>query len=143
VQIRVLPALVPEDLQCAVGDHLVDVHVGRGAGAALDHVNDELVVQLPGGDLVTGLRDRVALVLAEHPEFGVGQCRGLLDVRERVDETREVAQRDSGDREVFHGTQCLHAEIRAAGDLAVAELVAFRARREQRPRSARAEHPVG
>ena len=119
VQVRVLPALVPEDLQGAVGDHLVDVHVGRGARAALDHVDDELVVKAPGGDLVAGLRDRVALVLAEHPEFGIGQCRGLLDESERVDETREVAQRDSGDREVLHGAQRLHAEVRAPGNLAV------------------------
>ena len=109
---------------------------------ALDHVDDELVVKAPGGDLVAGLRDRVALILAEHPEFGIGQCRGLLDESERVDETREVAQRDSGDREVLHGAQRLHAEIRAPGNLAAAKQVAFCARRQQRPRSAHAERRV-
>jgi hypothetical protein len=39
----------------------------EGSGAALDHVDDELVVKVPGGDLVTGLRSRVALLVAEHP----------------------------------------------------------------------------
>ena len=76
------------------------------------------------------------------PSSAVGQCRGLLDERERVDEVREVAQRDSGDREVLDGAQRLHAEVRAARNLAVAEQVAFRARREQRPRSAHAERRV-
>ena len=34
-----------EQLQRAVGDHLVGIHVGRGAGAALDDVDHELFMQ--------------------------------------------------------------------------------------------------
>ncbi len=52
-------------------------------------------------------------------------------------------QRDSGDREVLHGAQRLHAEVRAPGNLAVAELVAFGARRQHWPRRAHTERPVG
>ena len=38
-------AFMAEDLQGAVGDHLVGVHVGRCSSPALDLVDDELVVQ--------------------------------------------------------------------------------------------------
>ena len=41
---RSRPCAWPDELERAVGDHLVRVHVRRGAGAALDHVDDELVV---------------------------------------------------------------------------------------------------
>ena len=46
VQHVVAALLVAEVLERPVGDDLVGVHVGRRAGAALDHVDDELVVQL-------------------------------------------------------------------------------------------------
>ena len=42
VQHVVAALLDAQMLERAVGDHLVGVHVGRGAGAALDHVDDEL-----------------------------------------------------------------------------------------------------
>ena len=47
----VLALLVPHQLEPAVGDDLVRIHVGRRAGAALNDVERELVVQLPIQDL--------------------------------------------------------------------------------------------
>ena len=41
-------------------DHLVGVHVGRGAAAGLEDVEDELVVVLALGDRLRGLDDRRA-----------------------------------------------------------------------------------
>ena len=58
----VLPALVAEKFERPVGDHLVGVHVGRGAGAALDHIDDELFVQRAGADFLTGLDDGLSAV---------------------------------------------------------------------------------
>ncbi|CAM5693841.1 hypothetical protein SAFG77S_03633 [Streptomyces afghaniensis] len=54
----VAAAGVAEDLQGAVGDDLVGVHVRRGAGPALDGVDDELLVQPSGADLLAGPDDR-------------------------------------------------------------------------------------
>ena len=45
-----------EQLAGAVGEHLVRVHVVRRAGAGLIDVDDELVAQLAGEDLVRGAR---------------------------------------------------------------------------------------
>ena len=42
----VLPLLVAHQLECTVGDDFVGRHVGRCAGAALDHIDCELIVQL-------------------------------------------------------------------------------------------------
>ncbi|MNY81819.1 hypothetical protein D3C86_2235890 [compost metagenome] len=65
VQVLVLALLMAEQFERAVGDHLVGVHVGRGAGAALNHIDDELVVQLPGNQLLAGSNDCVAARLVE------------------------------------------------------------------------------
>ena len=46
MQVLVLALAMPEQLEAAIRDHLVGVHVGGGARATLDHVDDELVVQL-------------------------------------------------------------------------------------------------
>ena len=48
VDVLVLAFLVAERFEREVGDHLVRVHVGRGARAALDEVGHELVAHLAG-----------------------------------------------------------------------------------------------
>ena len=50
--------LVAEPLQRRVGDDLVGVHVGAGAGAALHDVDAELVVQLAAPHPLAGVLDR-------------------------------------------------------------------------------------
>ena len=77
VQRRVVALRVPHHLQRAVGDHLVGVHVGRGAGAALDDVDDELVVQVPGESSSQAAGWHGALRV-EHAERGIGLRRRLL-----------------------------------------------------------------
>ena len=56
---RVLAAGAAQQLQGAVGDHLVGVHVGRGAGAALHHVDDEVAVPVAVDDLLAGAVDGI------------------------------------------------------------------------------------
>lgn len=46
-----------EDLNCAVGDDLVGVHVGLGAGASLPDDEGEVVDELEGGDFSGSLLD--------------------------------------------------------------------------------------
>ncbi len=47
----VLPALLAEDLERAIGHHFVCVHVRRSSGAALDHVDPEMLVMQTFPDL--------------------------------------------------------------------------------------------
>ena len=65
MQVLVFAPAMPHELERAIGDHLVRVHVGRCAGPSLDHVHDELVVQLASAHLVAGLYDRVTPIAVE------------------------------------------------------------------------------
>ena len=48
-----------EQLEGAVGDHLVSIHVDGRSGAALDRIDDELIVELTGDDIVGSAGNRV------------------------------------------------------------------------------------
>ena len=63
-------------------DHLVGVHVRRGARAGLEDVDRELVVELAGRDPVAGGGDPLGLLRVEQPELGVHARRGGLDPAE-------------------------------------------------------------
>ena len=63
-------------------DHLVRVHVRRGAGARLEDVDRKLVVEVTCGDPVGGGGDALRLVGLEEPELGVHARGGGLDATE-------------------------------------------------------------
>jgi len=86
MQVSVFAALPAEMLKCPVADDLVRIHVGRGTGAALDGIDDELVMQLAGAYIPASGYDGGAQILRQQPEFGVSLSRGLLDRCERIDQ---------------------------------------------------------
>ena len=63
-------------------DHLVRVHVRARAGARLEDVDRELVVELAGGDAVGGGRDALGHVAVEQLEVGVHARGSGLDAPE-------------------------------------------------------------
>jgi hypothetical protein len=67
VDAEVLAAPAAEQLLGAVGDHLVDVHVERGAGAALQRVDDDLGQQRAVLDLAGGAMTASATSSARKP----------------------------------------------------------------------------
>ena len=79
VQVAILALGVVHVFQRQIGDHFIGIHVGRGAGAALNHVDDELVVVLATDQVRAGLTDCGVLGAAEVAEFAVGVRRRLLD----------------------------------------------------------------
>ncbi|MNZ82734.1 hypothetical protein D3C78_1014390 [compost metagenome] len=127
VQVLVLALGVAHRLQRQVGDHLVGVHVGRGAGAALDHVDHELVVVLAADQPRAGLADRRMLVAVEVPQLVVGIGRGLLDHRQGDHQFRVVRQRHTGQAEVVHRAQGLDAVVGIGRDFEGAEQIFFEA----------------
>ena len=113
------------DLQRAVGDHLIGVHVGRGAGAALNEVDDELVMQLARADLVAGGGNRLAARGVEQAQIAVGAGGGLFDRGQRIDQFRRIGNGAAGDGEVLHRAQRMHPPIGRSGHFAVAQKVMF------------------
>jgi hypothetical protein len=80
---------------------LVRVHVRRGAGARLEDVDREVVVELAGGDPVTRGGDALGLVGVEQAELGVHTRSGCLDPAEPAgDRNRDglTGDRKVGDR---------------------------------------------
>ena len=104
-------------------DDLVGVHVRARAGAGLEDVDRELVVELAGGDPVARGGDALREVGVEQPEVGVHTRGGGLDPAEPVRDGD--GNRLAGDGEVRDGL----------GGLAAPELLAFR--RRSRPSLAR------
>ncbi len=47
------------------GDHLVDIHIGAGAGARLKNIDRELIRMLTGDNLVGGFSDRRGDILIQ------------------------------------------------------------------------------
>ena len=125
MQVLVLALRVPEQLERAVADHLVGVHVGRGAGAALDHVDHELLEQLALAHLLAGEADRRARGARRAGRARVGDRGGLLDAGERHHQVGVDRDRRAGDREVLQRAQRVHAVVRVGGHRAVAEQVVF------------------
>ncbi|MGF6922016.1 GNAT superfamily N-acetyltransferase [Paraburkholderia sp. 40] len=79
-------ALAAEQLARAVGDHLVQVHVGLRARAGLPDRQRKFVRMLAVDDLVGRLDDRAGLLLVEHTEAEVDLGGRALDHRERGDQ---------------------------------------------------------
>jgi hypothetical protein len=123
IDVLVFALFVAERLEREVGDHLVRVHVGRRAGAALDHVDHELFVQLSRADLPAGLDDGARTPLVQLPEILVGvRCR-LLHARQGIDELRIGADRCPGNRKILQGAQGVNAVVGLGRDLAISQEV--------------------
>ncbi|MCY1516522.1 hypothetical protein D9M68_511560 [compost metagenome] len=125
VQVLVLTLLLAHGLEGDVGDHLVGVHVGGGAGATLDHVHHELVVEVATDQAGAGLADGGVLVGIEVAELLVGIGGGLLDHGQGDDQLRVVRQRHAGQAEVVYRAQGLDAVVGLGGNFEGAEQVFF------------------
>ena len=86
---------------CELGDHLVGVHVGGGAGAGLEDVDRELVVVLAGADRLAGGGDALGEILVEQAQLAVDLGRGGLDPAQPADHGHR--HRLAGDGEVVDG----------------------------------------
>ena len=116
-------ALAPSQLDGAVADDLVGVHVGLGARTGLEDDQWELVIELSGDDFVSGLDDEVGDVARQLTQFLVGQCRGLLEGSESTDHVSAPDEGVTTDLEVVKGALCLGAPVMLGGYFDLAHAV--------------------
>ena len=64
--------LAAEQLVGAIGDHLVEVHVGLGAGAGLPDHQRKMIVELAVDHLARGADDGAGAALVEQPQLAIG-----------------------------------------------------------------------
>ena len=121
---RIVALLTAQQFDGNVGDHLVGVHIHRGAGTALDGVYDKLVVVLALHKKVTGLHNRAGNVSAQHTCICVCDGTGFFQLREAVDHF--FVEHATGDGEVLHSPQGLNAIVGILGNLLCADGVGFK-----------------
>ena len=98
-----------QDINGAVGDDLVGVHVHRRARAALNGIHDKVIVQPAVDNFVAGFYDGGGNFLVQETCLAVSDGGSLLNVSEAVDKFRVHGQ--SGDVKVLRGTEALHSIV--------------------------------
>ena len=88
------------ELDGAIGDHLIGVHVGLRARSGLEHHQRKLAVQLPVDHLLGRPDDQVDLVARQLAQFAVSQRGAFLEDAERADHRPAPAVALHADREV-------------------------------------------
>ena len=119
----IISLLGPEYFQCAIGDHLIGVHVHGSAGATLNAVHHELILPFTVGDFFRRLHDGAA-DLRRHPaglQVGPGGG-GFNDAQRRY---KVMIQFIAGDIEVMHGPRRLYPIIQAIRDLNFPQKIFF------------------
>jgi hypothetical protein len=107
--------LSTENLAGPIRDHLVQVHVGLGAGAGLPNHQGKMTVKLAVHDFVRRGGDRLRQGLVQAPELQIGQRGGLFQQRHGADQGfRHVLV---ADLEVLARTLGLRPPIAVAWDL--------------------------
>ena len=110
----------------AVGDDLVDVHVGLRAAAGLPDAQRELVVEFAGDDFVGGLHDQLGFVGGKLAEVLVHQRASLLQDAESADQLRRHGV--AADVEVQQRALRLRAPVDVGRDVDLSHAVGFGAR---------------
>ena len=106
-----------------VGDHLVGVHVPRGAAAGLKDVDRKVLVPAPLLHLSGRLCDGLGQLWGEGAQLGVDLGRGALDRAQRPDQGRRNAL--VRDAKILHSALCLRAPVGPGGKDHLAHGVRF------------------
>ena len=114
--------LATQNLDCAIRDNFVAVHVGLSARAGLPDHEWEVVVELAGNHFVGGLNNGVGDALLK-PKVQVGLCCTLLQKTERANNGQRHALTLATNLEVLQRTLRLSAPITVSRDLKWSESV--------------------
>ena len=108
-----------------VGDDLIGIHVGRGAGSALDHIDGELIVEFSGDHTFAGGFDGFEEVFGQQAEVVVGPGGSQFDHSQGTHQLRIIAHLDPRNVEVFDGPLGLYSVIHGGVDFHFADRVAL------------------
>ena len=120
ITVLVVSMLVAEDLERPIGDHLVGIHIGRRPCSSLEHIDAELISQLPIADLVARLTHSLEDILRQLIELVIGHGGSLLGDCHRLDEARVGRELIGGELEVVHCSlgldtvEVIHRDLHAA-----------------------------
>ena len=122
----VVAQLTAKNLNGAVSNHLVTVHVEADTSAGLENIHDEFVVPLALLHFLGCLNNGIGDFLVYQAEFAVGFGRRLLDHAKDANQCGMGAH--PGDRVILDGPRSLYPIIHICGDLFRAEGIFLHAR---------------
>jgi len=123
IDVLVFALFVSQTLECKICDHLVGVHVDRGACAALYEVGHELVEHLARNQPVTRAHDCAGNLRIEYSEVTVRHSGCFLHVAECLDEIRLPGHRHVADVKVFLAPQGLDPVVRVLRNLFLSQKI--------------------
>src|ERR1700731_504075 len=135
---RLGAALAAKPFIGAIGDHLIEVHVGLGARAGLPDHQGKMIVELAVDHLTRGTDNGAGAPRINQAEFPIGLGRGKLDDAKRADDGHRHPV--LADAEILPGALGLGAPIAIGGHLDRAEVVGLGARRTGAGRRRRRSH---
>ena len=100
--ILVFAALVTHDFESAIGNYLIGIHVGGGAGAALNHVYREVIVMFAIENLAACLHYGLSLAFGKKSEFGISDSSAHLGDSEAIDKIGVFIEVKLADAEVLN-----------------------------------------
>src|SRR5688572_31287530 len=119
------PHLATSDLDGAIRDYFVGVHVRLRATAGLPDAQREVIVKLASDDLVGSLEDKLAFLFRKLAKVAVHQRAGFLEDAEGAG---DFARHDiAADVEMDERTRGLGAVVTIGGHLDGAHAVGFSA----------------
>ena len=77
----------------------------------MDHVGDELLVQLTGNQVVAGFGDGVGLGVVDRAQLQIGLGGCLFHEGKSPDQRGHVGHRLARDGKVLNGAGCMHAPV--------------------------------
>ena len=111
------------DFNSAIGNDLVDIHVGLRAAAGLPDAQRKLVVELAGDDLVGRLHDELGFLGWELAKVLIHQGACFLEDAKGADQLRRHGV--AADVEVQKRALRLRAPVDIGGDLDLSHAVGF------------------
>ena len=112
-----------QQLQGPIGQHFVDVHVGRGAGAALQGVDNDVPIELSVDHLPAGRLDGHTGRLVPASQFVIGPRGGQLDGA--IGMHQPAMDRPPGQRKVFDRPERVDPPQRIGRHFAASQQVGF------------------
>ena len=119
--------------QGEVGDHLVHIHVGAGAGTALKNILRELIHATAFiEDEIAGLDDGIGDVLAENSFLEIGEGTGFLHHYQAANKLWMVIEFAGADLEIVEGSLGVYTVVGISRDFEFAQQVFFDTRLDHR-----------
>ena len=114
---RVISLLLTHNFKSAICNHFISIHIRRGSSSSLNHINNELLIQLAFNHLITGLLHSLHDLWFDQSQTSVRHDASLLNHTKGLNEVAVAAQTNTSNVVVVQTTKSLHSVVSILGHL--------------------------